>query len=307
MEEVTETAVRVLLSGSSGLVGNALRLRLAVGGHEVVRLVRRMPAAIDEVSLTTLNVSGQGFDAVVHLAGENIAAGRWTLARKRSIETSRVEGTKALVEALAQLPVKPKVWIGASAVGIYGNRGDEVLDEGSALGSGFLAEVCQSWEAAAGGAEGWGARVVLLRMGMVLTPSGGALARLLPLFRIGLGGPIGSGRQWMSWISLDDLTAIVERALGDERWKGPMNAVAPQPVRNREFAAMLGRVLGRPTWLRVPAVVLRGVWGEMADDVLLASARVMPGGLMAEGFEFGDATLEKALRRMLGPEQRERE
>jgi hypothetical protein len=239
-------------------------------------------------------------DAFVHLAGENIAAGRWTAARKARIRDSRVKVTRRLCESLARLSQPPKVVVSASAVGYYGDRSDEVLTEESPSGAGFLAQVCREWEAACGPAVQKGIRVVNLRTGMVLSAAGGMLPRILPPFRMGLGGRIGSGRQYMSWIALDDLVGVIVHALTCDRPAGPVNAVAPNPVTNLEFTRTLGRVLRRPTFFAVPAWAARLAFGEMAGALLLASARVEPARLAASGFVFRYPELEGALRHMLG-------
>lgn len=239
-------------------------------------------------------------DAFVHLAGENIAAGRWTRARKARIRDSRVKVTRRLCESLAGLSQPPKVLVSASAVGYYGDRGEEVLTEESPAGMGFLSEVCRGWEAACEPAVQKGIRVVNLRTGMVLSAAGGVLPRMLLPFRMGLGGRIGSGRQFMSWIDLDDLVGVIFHALTCDTLAGPVNAVAPNPVINLEFTRTLGRVLRRPTFFCVPAWALRLALGEMADELLLASARVAPARLAASGYVFRYPELEGALRHVLG-------
>jgi uncharacterized protein (TIGR01777 family) len=243
----------------------------------------------------------EGLDAAVHLAGENVGSGRWTAARKAAIRDSRVKGTRLLCEALAGLARPPETLVCASAVGYYGDRGEEVLTEESPPGAGFLPEVSREWEAASGAASRKGIRVVTLRIGMVLSPKGGALARMLPLFRAGLGGVIGGGRQYVSWVALDDLPNIILHTLQRGDLRGPVNAVAPRPVTNREFTEALGKALSRPTPLPVPAFALRlAVGGEMADALLLSSARVVPKRLIDTGYAFLSAELEPALRRLLG-------
>jgi uncharacterized protein (TIGR01777 family) len=236
---------------------------------------------------------------VVHLAGENVAAGRWSLARKERIRSSRVEGTRLIAEALAGLDRPPPVWVNASAIGFYGDRGDERLDETSAPGDGFLAETCVAWEAATAAARAAGVRVVLLRIGIVLDAKGGALARMLTPFRWGLGGRLGHGRQFMSWITLDDLVGVLRRALVDGGLEGAVNAVAPRPVTNAEFTRTLGRVLRRPTLLPAPALAIRLLLGEMGQELLLAGARVRSAELERCGFEFRHGQLEGALRAVL--------
>ena len=302
-------SMSVAVTGATGLVGTALTQRLASAGHRVVRLVRpataRRPPGEEPIrwdpDFGTIQASRlDGVDAVVHLAGESVAAGRWTEARKQRIRSSRVRSTAFLADTLAQLRHPPRVLVAASAVGYYGDRADQMLTEDSAAGTGFLADVCRDWEAAAEPATRRRMRVVQLRIGMVLSPAGGALATLLRPFRLGLGGRVGSGAQWMSWISVDDLCGAILHALATTALAGPVNAVAPEPVPNREFARTLGRVLHRPAFLPLPAFLARLLLGQMADELLLASARVVPARLQATGFTFGDPALEGALRRLLG-------
>jgi len=299
--------MRVAITGSTGLVGSEVVTVLAAAGHEVVRLVRRVPApgekavrwdpAKGEVDAAKL----EGVDAVVHLAGENVGSGRWTAARKAAIRDSRVNGTRLLCDALAGLARPPKTLVCASAVGYYGDRGEESLTEESPPGKGFLAGVCREWEAASESAAQKGIRVVHLRIGMVLSERGGALSRMLPLFRAGLGGVIGGGRQYVSWVALDDLAAIVLHALQCEELRGPGNAVAPNPVTNREMTEALGKALSRPTPLPVPAFALRlAVGREMADALLLASTRVLPRRLEETGYRFRFPEIGPALRHLVG-------
>jgi uncharacterized protein (TIGR01777 family) len=236
----------------------------------------------------------------VHLAGENIAKGRWNARKKARIRDSRVNGTRLLSEALTRLSKPPAVMVCASAIGYYGDRGDEVLREESASGSGFLAEVCRQWEAAAEPARKRGIRVVHLRIGVVLSPEGGALAQMLFPFRMGLGGKLGSGRQYFSWIAIDDLVTVIAHALTNDTLQGPVNAVAPHPVTNLEFTRTLGRVLARPTLFPMPALAARLAFGEMADELLLSSARVEPTRLLATAYQFRHPQLEGALRHLLG-------
>jgi uncharacterized protein (TIGR01777 family) len=302
--------MRVLISGASGLVGSALIEKLSVGSCRLSVLTRGpRPNATDNRQLTTDNcipwdpaagelntASVDGFDAVVHLAGENIAQGRWTADKKARILDSRVQGTGLLCRALAETARPPKVLVSASAVGYYGNRGDEELDETSAAGTGFLAEVCRQWEAAAEPAAAAGIRVVCARLGVVLARHGGALARMLPIFRFGLGGRLGSGQQYMSWIALGDAVEAICHVIATHSLSGPVNLVSPNPVSNREFTKVLGRVLHRPTIFPVPAFVLRLALGEMAGAMLLSSARAMPRRLLASGFQFKDARLDDAIK-----------
>lgn len=298
--------MKVLLSGSSGLVGSALIPVLTGGGHQAVRLVRSQPS--DEVSEVRwdpdagdIDAAGlKGVEAAVHLAGESIAAGRWTAAKKARILESRVKGTRLLAEALAGLKQPPKVLVSASAVGYYGNRGEETLREESASGSAFVSEVCRQWEAATEPAAAAGIRVVNLRFGVMLSATEGALPRLLTPFRLGVGGRLGSGKQFMSWITIDDVVGAILHAMGTETLRGPVNAVAPQPVTNREFTKILGRVLGRPTVFTMPAFAARLAFGQMADELLLCSQRVEPAKLLASGYQFRFPELEGALRHLLG-------
>jgi uncharacterized protein (TIGR01777 family) len=297
--------MRILISGASGFVGSALIPFLAGQGHEVSTLSRNRPNRAarallwNPVAGSIDTTSIEGFDAIIHLAGANLAAGRWTAERKRLIRDSRVEGTRLLARALARLQRPPGVLLSASAIGYYGDRGPEILTENSPPGSGFLAEVCRDWEAAAATAEQGGIRVALLRMGMVLSPAGGALPRMLAPFRLGFGGRLGTGCQYMSWIILDDLLQVISSVLLDGTTRGPINVVAPEAVTNRDFTKILGRVLGRLTVLPVPAMILRLVFGEMGEQLLLSSARVQPARLLAAGHSFLYPRLEPALRHCL--------
>jgi uncharacterized protein len=300
--------MRVAITGSTGLVGSEVVAVLSASGHEVVRLVRRVPAPGEKAVLRwdpvkrEVDAAGlEGFDAVLHLAGENVGSGRWTAARKAAIRDSRVNGTRLLCDTLAGLARPPKTLVCASAIGIYGDRGEDALTEESPAAAGFLPEVCREWEAASGAAARKGIRVVVLRIGMVLSAKGGALSRMLPLFRAGLGGVIGNGRQYVSWVALDDLPLIFLHALRCGDLRGPVNAVAPRPVTNREFTEALGKVLSRPTPLPVPAFALRlAVGPEMADALLLASARVLPRRLEETGYRFRFPELPAALGHLLG-------
>ena len=302
------TAAGVLVTGASGLIGSALVPALEAGGARVIRLDRR-PGPASRAWNPDAGViprdALEGLDAVVHLAGESIAGVRWSRARKARLVSSRVDGTALLSAALAALERPPRVLVSASAIGIYGDRDDETLDEDSPPGRGFLADLARAWEGATAAAEARGIRVVRLRIAPVLASRGGMLAPLLPLFRLGLGGPLGSGRQWMSWIALDDLLSAIRHVLDDEASRGPVNAAAPGAVRNREFARCLGRVLARPAILPTPAVALRVVLGGIADEALLASARVAPRRLLARGFTFRFPELEPALRHVLACHGRE--
>jgi len=298
--------MKILISGAGGLVGSALVPFLTSGGHDVVRLTRRDPRPGEAAVRWDPESSGldtaciEGVDAVVHLAGENIAGGRWTPARKARIRDSRVNGTRLLAEALAGMNRPPKVLVCASAIGYYGDRGEERLTEQSGPGTGFLPDVCREWEAAAAPAAAKGIRVVHPRFGIILSPAGGALAKMLTPFRLGVGGRIGTGGQYMSWISIDDVVGVIHHALTDERLSGPVNTVSPGPVTNLEFTKTLGRVLSRPTVFPMPAFAARMAFGEMADELLLSSARVLPDRLGATGYRFRAPALEDALRHLLG-------
>jgi len=296
--------MKILVTGATGLVGSALVPFLAAGGHEVVRLGRTAPGAGDirwDPDAGALDTAGlEGFDGVVHLAGENIASGRWTEARKHRIKESRVKGTSLLAATLAGLERPPRVLVSASAIGYYGDRGDEELTEASPSGSGFLSEVCREWEAATDAAEGKGIRVAHARLGVVLGKDGGALAKMLTPFRLGAGGVIGNGRQYMSWITLEDTVAAIGHLLSTESAAGPVNVVAPAPVTNGEFTRTLGRVLRRPTLFPMPGFAARLAFGEMADALLLASTRVKPAGLLDSGYAFRHGSLEEGLRHVLG-------
>jgi uncharacterized protein (TIGR01777 family) len=298
--------MKILVTGSSGLVGSALLPFLTGGGHQVIRLRRSSPEAAGS-GLAWDPAEGrldpailEGFDLVVHLAGESIATGRWNADKKIRIRRSRVDGTRLLCEALSRLSRPPRAVLCASAIGYYGSRGEEILREESAPGHDFLAEVCQAWEAAAQPAIQKAIRVVHLRFGVILSATGGALAKMLLPFRLGAGGVIGNGGQYMSWITLDDAVGAIHHAIGTESLKGPVNAVAPKPVTNREYTRTLGAVLGRPTLLPMPAFAARLALGEMADALLLSSARVEPARLLATGYRFRHPDLETALRSLLG-------
>jgi uncharacterized protein len=283
-------SLRVGITGSHGFIGTALSHFLTTGGHSVVRLPRATvtPAVLE------------GLDAVVNLAGASVAGGRWSAARKEEIRRSRVETTSHLVEAMRGCQRPPPVLVSGSAIGLYGDRGSTALDEASAPGTGFLAEVCQDWEAAARAAESFGVRVVLLRTGLVLSPNGGALAKLSPLFRAGLGGRVGEGTQVYSWIALEDAVGAIHYALRTAGLRGAVNLTAPEAATNGAFTEALGEVLHRPTLAHVPAAAVRVLFGEMGTETLLASAQVAPRALLESGFTFRWPGLREALRFCLG-------
>ena len=297
--------MKYLVSGSSGLIGTALCDSLSRDGHEVVRLVRggvsdgERRVAWDPAAGKLDGAEIEGFDGVIHLAGESIATGRWSVAKKARIRDSRVDATMLLAGALANLERKPSVFISGSAIGYYGESGDAVVNEDSSLGAGFLAEVCRDWESATAAATDSGIRVVTLRAGVVLSRNGGALAKMLTPFKLGVGGVVGSGNQYMSWIDLDDEVGAIRHCLGNEACRGAVNAVGPNPVTNRGFTKTLGKVLGRPTVFPMPAFAARLAFGEMADALLLASTRVEPLKLLDTGFRFEHADLEDSLRHLL--------
>lgn len=301
----SQAPISIAITGATGLIGSALVERLRAHGHTVRRLVRsprdaREGDVVWDAERSELATPAlRGVDAVVNLAGAPIAK-RWTAERRRDIRNSRVAGTQSLARAIAAMEPRPRVLLNASAVGYYGSRGDEVLSESSAPGSGFLAGVTVEWERATAAAAEAGVRVVLLRTGVVLSAKGGALAKMLPPFRLGMGGPLGSGEQWMSWIALEDHLHAMEHALFVDSVSGPVNLVSPNPVRNLHFATTLGRVLTRPAVIPVPAMALELLYGEMARETILASQRALPAALSASGFDFQYPTLEGALRATLG-------
>lgn len=288
---------RTLISGASGPIGKAVSAFLREQGHTVVNLVRR-PAAAKEIRWDPAQPiapeSVSGFDAVIHLAGESIV-GRWTAGKKQRIVDSRRLGTRHLAEALAKAPQRPRVFLSASAVGYYGSRGDEVLTETSSAGNDFLATVCREWEAATQPASDAGIRTVNLRIGLLLSRDGGALPRMLLPFRMGLGGRIGDGRQWWSWIDIDDLVGAIHHIINTDSLHGPVNLVAPTPVINAEFTRVLAEALHRPALFPMPAFAARLTFGEMADGLLLASQRVQPSKLLTSGYKFQHADLRSAL------------
>lgn len=297
--------MKILITGSHGLVGAALIKSLSANGHQIVRLVRSAARSVgtgiswDPEKGTIDLASLEGFDAVIHLAGESIAESRWTEEKKRRIRESRVDGTRLLSESLAKLSQPPKVLVCASAIGFYGDRGAEVLTEASAPGNDFLAGVCVEWEGAAEPAARKGIRVVNFRIGIILSGEGGALGKMLTPFRMGVGGKIGNGRQYMSWVALDDVIAAIELALVNDTLGGPVNLVAPEPVTNAEFTKTLGKALSRPTLFPVPQFGVRLAFGEMADALLLSSQRVEPVRLKEAGYQFQYPELEGALTHVL--------
>ena len=295
--------MNVLISGATGLIGSALVPELEANGHTVTRLSRSRSGANTvrwDPSAGTIEGDLEGTEAVVHLAGESIAQGRWSPDKKRRILDSRVQGTRLVAERIAALSTPPKVLISTSAVGYYGDRGDEVLTEESTPGEDFLARVCREWEAAAEPARQAGIRVVHPRLGIVLSPQGGALGTTLPIFKLGGGGKIGSGRQWWSWVTLADVVGSIVHSLTEETVEGPVNVGSPNPMTNAEYTKVLGKVLGRPTILPLPAPAARIMLGEVADALLLASQRMQPAKLEATGYSFRHPRLEGALRHLLG-------
>ena len=301
--------MKILVTGSSGLVGTALVSALARAGHTVCRLVRPQSAGSDGAKegfalawnpvTGELGGAGVGADAVVNLAGASIAGGRWTAERKALLGTSRIDTTRALVGALAKMNARPSVLVSASAIGIYGDRGDEALTEESKPGTGFLADLTKEWEAEALKAEALGIRVVLGRFGIILAREGGALAKMLTPFKLGAGGRLGSGKQWMSWATLEDVVAILKFAIENATVRGAINVVSPQPLQNAEFTKVLARAMHRPALFPAPAFVLRLALGEMADALLLSSQRVAPQALEKLGYRFLHADLTSAMAAVL--------
>jgi len=295
------------MTGASGLVGSALAAELQAAGHTVNRFIRTSSNAAASAGDVTWNpetgemnqAAAEGADAVINLAGASIGGGRWTAKRKALLRSSRVDLTEHLVAALAQLKSPPKVFVSASAIGYYGDRGEESLTEASPSGQDFLSQICRDWEAAAIKAEQSGIRTVITRFGIILSKKGGALPPMLTPFKLGAGGHIGSGKQWMSWIALDDAASAIRVAIANPAMRGPINLVAPNPARNAEFTQVLARVLHRPAILPAPAFTLRLILGEMADALLLSSQRVVPEKLTQQKFKFQYANLESALRRAL--------
>lgn len=297
--------MKTLMTGCSGLVGNALVEFLFARGHSIQCLKRNQDSehhhfwATQALPTTTDNV----FDAVIHLAGDNVAEGRWTADKKRRILTSRVEGTRQLIDYISTLARKPKVFLCGSAVGYYGHSLDEIFDENSPLGQGFLADVCYQWEYETHRLADLGIRTVNLRFGMVLSPKGGALQKMAPPFKAGLGGVLGNGQQFISWISIRDLVAIVDFLINQPHIEGPVNVVSPIPTTNRILTESLGKTFNRPTYLRIPTFMARLLFGQMADEMLLASTRVTPQVLLESGYTFQDQSLEAVVRYCLDREK----
>ncbi len=293
---------RILISGASGLIGTAFTQSLQHSGAQALQLVRGPAHSSEQVGwdskgeLSPASVSG--FEAVIHLAGESVI-GRWTPAKKRAIRESRVEGTRKLASALAQAAVKPKVFVCASAIGFYGDRADEILTEQSASGRGFLPEVCREWEAASALCAAAGIRRVNLRFGLVLSREGGALAKMLAVFKLGLGGRLGSGKQWWSWIHIDDVVGAIHHALQTPELSGPVNVVSPNPLRNEDFTRLLASVLGRPAFFTVPAFAMKLALGQAAQELMLASQRVLPEKLKATHYSFTFSDLQLALENLV--------
>lgn len=294
--------MRILTTGASGLIGKALQSSFKEKGYEM--LLASRSESKDEQHIHWNTSTGfaeedlprlEGLDAVVHLAGENVSGLRWTDEKKKSIRDSRVFGTRTMIEAFAKIENKPKVFISGSAIGFYGDRDDEEVTETSPAGKTFLANVCKEWEAESRRAEDMGIRTVLLRTGIVLSKDGGALATMLTPFKLGIGGVVGSGKQWMSWVSLDDVVAIINSALDNENLRGAVNVTSPNPVTNEEFTKTLGSVLYRPTFLPIPEFAVNLVLGEMGDALLLASTKVIPKRLIEAGYEFKYTELKSAI------------
>jgi uncharacterized protein (TIGR01777 family) len=292
--------MKVLITGASGLIGKALQRSFGEKGWEMLLASRNEPKDDSHIKWTVENGFSQperleGIDAVVHLAGENVSGLRWTDEKKKAIRDSRVLGTRNVVDTISKLNNKPKVFVASSAIGFYGERGDEELTESSSSGTGFLPEVCKEWEAESRRAEDAGIRTVLLRTGIVLSKDGGALGTMLTPFKFGVGGVVGSGKQWMSWISLDDQVAIINFVIENENMRGAVNAVSPNPATNEEFTKTLGDVLYRPTILPLPEFAVSMMFGEMGDALLLASTKVLPKRLLDAGFEFKYPDLKPAI------------
>jgi uncharacterized protein (TIGR01777 family) len=292
--------MKILITGASGMIGRELQKKLAQRGDQLLLASRKEPADDRDIKWSVEEGFAEperleGVDAVVHLAGENVSGLRWTDEKKKAIRDSRVLGTRSVVDAMSRLNKKPRVFIASSAIGFYGERGDEEVTESSGPGDNFLAEVCRDWEAESRRAEDAGIRTVLLRTGIVLTKEGGALGTMLLPFKLGVGGVVGSGIQWMCWISMDDHLSVIVFCLDYEQLRGAVNAVAPNPVTNEEFTKTLGDVLYRPTFFPLPEFAVSMVFGEMGDALLLASTRVLPKRLLDAGYEFKYPVLKKAI------------
>lgn len=299
--------MKILISGATGMVGTALAPILTAKGHEVVKLVRSAPSTASEIRWDSEKGFSdadrerlEGFDAVVHLAGDNVASENWSDDKKRRIRESRTVGTKVLVDALKKCKRPPQVFVSASATGFYGNRGSEVLNEDSDAGEGFLPEVCKDWESEIRKAGDFGARVVMLRIGIVLAKEGGALDKMLTPFKLGVGGVVGSGEQYMSWVALEDLLRIIEFAIENENIRGPVNVTAPNPVTNEQFTKALGGALSRPTFVPVPGFAITLLYGEMGEALILGGNRVTPKKLQDAGFEFKHTEIGETLKSVLG-------
>src|SRR6476620_3268816 len=294
--------MKILITGASGLIGKALQRSFREKGHEMLLASRHEPRNANAIKWDVEHgfadpAKLEGVDVVVHLAGENVSGDlRWTDEKKKAIRESRVDGTRNVVDAMAAMRSKPKVFIASSAIGFYGDRGDEILTEASSAGTTFLSDVCKAWEAESRRAEDSGIRTVLLRTGIVLAKDGGALAAMLTPFKFGVGGVVGSGKQWMSWISLDDMVGIINFAIEHEEIRGAVNAVGPTPVTNEEFTKALGEALYRPTFLPLPAFAVNMVFGEMGDALLLASTRVLPKRIEDAGFKFQHEDVREAIK-----------
>jgi uncharacterized protein len=292
--------MRILITGASGLVGTALAKSFADKGHEMLLASRSEPKRAEDIQWRVEDgfvepERLEGLDAVVHLAGESVSGLRWTDEKKKAIRDSRVLGTRSVVDAISRLKTKPKVLVAASAIGFYGERGDDEMTESSAAGTGFLADVAREWEAEARRAEDAGIRTVLLRTGIVLSKDGGALGTMLLPFKLGVGGVVGSGKQWMSWISLDDHIAVINYVIENENIRGAVNSVSPNPVTNADFTKAMGEVLYRPTFIPLPEFAVSMALGEMGDALLLTRTKVLPKRLEDAGFEFKYAELKSAL------------
>lgn len=298
--------MKIVISGGSGLVGNALTNSLRAAAHKVSRLVRPTgmmkpgDVAWDPATATVDLAAMEGAEAVVHLSGASIADGRWTVARKAILRSSRVDTTRVLVDAILHLQHRPQVFVCASAIGYYGDRGEEILTESSSCGTDFLALLARDWEAEAVRAEHGGIRTVMLRFGVIFDPKGGALPKMLTPLRWGVGGRLGSGRQWMSWVTLEDAVDVAQRVIADEKFRGPVNVVAPEAMRNVEFTHIAAGELHRPAIFPAPAFALRLMLGEMAQPLLLTSQRVKPRRLMELGYEFRNEKIDPTLRKMIG-------